>query len=134
MKVQVAPPEHHGWFVSRTGYAIALDFKAIEAVDSDGVVRAMVGWDHLTPSAAQIHFALDYPTAGRHLIRPAFEIPFTQGARQLLFGVVADSGGRQLSVALGLGFRETHRIVDGWRPGEDLVIVEMKRSECRWIQ
>ncbi len=93
----------------------------------------MVGYDGWLPNACAIHVAIEEPMAGRRLVRPAFGIPFLEMGLGLVLGWVLSTNTRALRLDLHLGFRETHRIRDGWRPGVDLVLLEMRREECRWI-
>lgn len=107
--------------------------KAIEAVDGQGRVRGRIGYNDWTPSSVRMHVALDGVAASRALLRPAFQYPFLQCGRRVVWGLVPD-GSPSLRLALHAGFREAHRIRDGWAPGVDLVHVEMRREDCRWIQ
>jgi RimJ/RimL family protein N-acetyltransferase len=52
----------------------------------------------------------------------------------VLLGVIRASNERSLRLSRKVGFRETHRVADGWQAGEDLIVFEMRREECRWIE
>lgn len=131
--VRAAPRDHYAWLLVRTGYAPTEGFRAIECVDSRGRIRGMVGLDGWTPSAVQMHIALDSPIAARALLRPAFEYPFLEAERKMVFGVLPANRVRAVELALSLGFDEVGRIPDGWSPGVDLVHLVMLKRNCRWI-
>lgn len=120
------------WFQVRTGYVPGPDFRSMVAVGEDGRIRGMVGFDGWTPNSVHMHVALDEPIAARHLLRPAFAEAFS-GGRRLVIGAVRGGNLRSLALALHLGFRKAYVMKDGWAVGEDVVLLEMRRDECRWI-
>lgn len=134
MIVRAAPSDHFPWLVSRVGCAITPAFRAIEAVDVRGNIRGMVGFDLWTANSVQAHMAVDTPIAWRSLLRPAFRYPFLEGGRGLILGIISAANAKSLAMARGLGFHETHRIRDGQSVGVDLVVMEMRREHCRWIE
>lgn len=94
----------------------------------------MVAYDCWTESTVQAHMAVTTPIAWRSLRGPAFDYPFQQCGKLKVLGVIPAHNRKSLRMAESLGFREAYRIEDGWAEGDDLVLVEMRRDECRWIQ
>jgi hypothetical protein len=133
LTVRAAPPEHYGWLCSRLGLSPGWKFRAIEAVDTYGRIQGMVGYENWTESACFMHCAVDNKAAYRRLLHPSFEYPFIEGGRSLVLGLRA-SNHIALNNARVLGFRETYRIKDGWATGEDMVLFEMRKDECRWLR
>lgn len=131
--MRVTTQEARAWLTERTGYVPGGDFRSLVAVDSHGRVRGLVGFDRWTPNAVHMHVALDAPAAGRALLRAAFAEAFSEG-RALARGEVRAGNFRSIALAAHLGFREAHRIRDGWAKGEDMVLFEMRREECRWLK
>lgn len=132
MKVQAAPSEHYPWLASRTGAAaIPAGFRAIECVDSAGRIRGMCGFEGWTPSAVTMSAAVDAPIAVRALMDPAFEYPFLEADRRLVLASSRSDNPKSLRLMKGLGFRQAHRIVDGWSEGVDLVLFEFRRDD--WL-
>lgn len=121
------------WLTERTGYAPCADFRSLVSVDDGGQVVGVVGFDRWTPGAVHMHVALDTPIAARTLLAAAFAEAFAEG-RALALGEVRASNHRSLSLARHLGFREAHRIRNGWDAGEDVVLFEMRREDCRWLK
>jgi hypothetical protein len=127
------PPEHYPWIAKRASLVIGSQFRAIEAIDSNGRVHGAVGYDGWTPGAVCVHVALDHPAALRHLLKPGFRIPFDEFGRKVVLATVLSSNARSLALVTSLGFIESHRIVDGWSEGVDMVLFEMRRGNCRWL-
>lgn len=132
MAVRAATPEECALLTQRTGYAPGGGFRGIVS-EVGGRVVGLVGFDGWTPNAVWMHVAVDSPGACRELLRAAFFYAFFETGRSVALGLVRGGNGRILRLAQHLGFRETGRIRDGWAAGEDVVLLEMRRHECRWI-
>lgn len=133
MIVRPAPIAHFEWLVERTGCAPTDDFRAIEAVDSTGRIRGMVGFDLWTKNSCQAHMATDTPMAWRHLARAAAEYVFGRAGMGMVLGMVSGRNEMSLRTAKRLGFREAHVIREGCASGVDLVLLELRREDCRWL-
>lgn len=125
---------HFGWIQSRTQCALSPTFRAIEAVDDEGNIRGMVGFDGWTQNAAQMHVAIESPGALRALLKPSFSYLFGEAGRSIALGLVPSHNETALRFDKHIGFRETYRVKDGWAPGDDMVLLEMRRDECRWLR
>jgi RimJ/RimL family protein N-acetyltransferase len=132
-RVQAAPRSHYGWLVQRTGCALTSDFRAIEAMDGRGDVRGMVGYCNWTKAAVQLHIAVEAPSVWRALLRPALEYPFVERGQRVLLGLIAASNKRSARFARAVGFRDVARIRDGWDVGEDFVLFQLRREDCRFV-
>lgn len=121
------------WYTARTKCKLTPGARGIKAVDIHGKIWGMVVYDCFTRNGAQVHVALDSPWAARCLLRMAFTYPFVECGFQVLMGLVPALHRKSLVLAKALGFRETHRVCDGWAPGVDLVLLEMRRDECRYL-
>lgn len=122
------------WLHERTGYTLGPEARSVAAVDSAGSARGMVAFDRWTPNAAHVHIALDTPAALRHLLPAACKYLFGQCGRGVALATVRAGNTRSLRLSQRLGFVETHRMRDGWAPGEDVVYLEMRRESCRWME
>lgn len=121
-------------FIAATSYNPTSQFKAIKLVNEEGEIQAMAGYDYWTPNAVQMHIWIQHPEAylSKEFVQEGFGYPFNSG-RNLVIGVTPGDNTRALDFNRKLGFKETHRIKDGWSLGTDMVIQEMRRDECRWI-
>lgn len=124
-----------GWLGARIGiHHFTPGARAIETVDKSGRVVGMIGYDGFTQNSAQIHIALDTPLAWRALSKPAFWYPFHELGLGLLLAMVSSANTRSLELTEHVGFRPTYRIEDGILPGTHIVLFEMRREDCRWLE
>lgn len=133
--VRHAPREHFGYLLGSIGYEPTRLFAAIEAVDSEtGRVRGMIGYDYWTETSVQMHVVLERPSVALTLLRPAFDFAFNHCGKRLAIGLVSSENESALRFDKGIGFRETYRVRDAVRMGVDMVLLEMRRDECRWLK
>ena len=133
MRAVAATQDELRWLESRTGGVLTRGARGIAARDSEGRTRGVVAYDNWTDSAAQCHWALDTPVALRALLPAIFSYPFEASGKLLLLGVVPELNYPSIHLAKRLGMRETHRVRDGWAMGQDLVCLELRREDCRYI-
>lgn len=133
MIVQAAPLAHIPWLLERAKFNASVEIKAIEAVDSAGRIHGMAGFDGWTPNSVVLTIALDNPACLRHMIHAIFNFAFIQTGRGVALATIIGSNTRSIALCRHAGFREVYRVRDGVKPGEDLVLMEMRREECRWI-
>ena len=133
-RVEAASRDDFMWLQQRTSCGMTDGFKAIKCVDGSGRIRGMVGYDGWTENAVQCHMAVDSPMAWRAMAAPAFEYPFQQAGKRVILGLIPASNAPSVKLAKRLGLRETYRVRDGWAQGVDLIVFEMRRDECRWLQ
>lgn len=128
MIVRAATPADFAWFNERTGYVLPANARGL-AVGAPP--RAMVAFDGWKPNSACAHVAIEAPGACRQLLTEAFRYAFA--AVGVLVAMIRANNRRSIRLARHLGFTEQHRIRDGWQVGEDLLVLEMRRAECRWL-
>jgi RimJ/RimL family protein N-acetyltransferase len=129
-----AQPNDFAWLVERTQCAPTAGFRAIKAVDESGRIRGMVGYDGWTENAVTCHMAVDTPVAWRALVPAVFEYPFEQLGRGIMLGVIPAHNVRSWHLAGRFGFELTHRVRDGWAKDDDLLILELRRERCRYLE
>ena len=132
MSVRAARPEEFAYLTERTGYVPGSGFRAI-VQEVRGRVVGLVGFDGWTPGAVWMHVTTEAPGACRGLLREAFRYAFEQAGRSVALGMVRASNAPSLRLAARLGFRECGRLRDAWADGEDVVLLELRRADCRWI-
>ena len=129
-----APREMHGWLAQRARVTAGPTFHAIAAIDDNGGIAGMVGFDGWLPNACSMHVALEDPHAFWTLVRPAFGIPFDHYGFACVVAPVVSTNKRSLRFVKGLGFREKASFRDAFGRGVDLVLFEMRREHCRWLR
>lgn len=120
------------WLIERVGCFLTPAAKGVKVVDGSGATKALAVFDRWTYNCAEAHIAVDEPMALRTLCREAFPWYFAQ--RGVLLGIVRASNTKALKLDFHLGFKEQTRVTDGMDRGEDLVILRMRREECRWMK
>jgi RimJ/RimL family protein N-acetyltransferase len=123
-----------GWLERQAKCSLSARAVGVAAVDESGGIHGMVAFDDVTRGSCEVHIALKSPAAFRTLAGDVFRRAFeTLGVRVVLGTVPADNQ-RGRRIARHLGFKETHRVRDGWAEGVDLVIHELRREDCtRWL-
>jgi L-amino acid N-acyltransferase YncA len=132
-RYQVRATTDFEWLQRRTDCAVTSDFSAIEALDAYGRTRGMVGYCGWTENSVQMHMAVTAPSVWRALLRPSLEYPFAQVGVGVCLGIIPSSNVKSLRFAGAVGFEEKYRIRDGWDVGEDLVLLEMRKEDCRFL-
>ena len=134
MRVDACTKDELGWIVAETSCALSPGATGIKATDSEGRIRGMVAYDCWTPNAVTAHMAVDTPIAWRSLIPACFEYPFIQCDRRLLLGVIPSDNTKSWGLAKHLGFTVKHAVRDGWASGVDLLLLELRREDCRFLR
>ena len=129
-----APREMLPWLAERAKISESPSLQAIAAINDDGEIAGMVGYDGWLPGGCQMHVALDDPRALLTLRHVAFGIPFEQIGLAFVVAPVASNNLRALDFDKRLGFREKTRFADAFGRGVDLVLLEMRREHCKWIR
>lgn len=128
----IAATRDMGFLKARSRAALTPDARAIAYLDAKGDTQAMLVFDRWTPASAEVHMASDNPVALYRLIRPAAQWAFVQAGLTSLTGVMRSSNSRGIRFAKRAGFREVWRQSHGWNDAEDMVVLEMRREDCRW--
>lgn len=126
-----APPEHFVWLQERTGCVLTSDFRALEVLSGERIL-GMVGYCNWTPGAVESHMAVETPIAWRSLLPHVFAYPFE--TRITMLAVIPSHNSHSLKLTRHFGFRETHRVRDGWAQNDDLILLELRREECRFLK
>ncbi|HET6922755.1 MAG TPA: GNAT family protein [Anaeromyxobacteraceae bacterium] len=131
-EVRAAPPVHRAWLEARIGRHIDPEsFRGVEAVDENGRVVAMAGFEFWTESGAGVHVASDdhaLRRLGAEPVEAVLRYAFETTGRKVLWALVAEDNSAVRRLAARNGFRETGRVRDGYAPGVDLVLLVLHRE------
>jgi RimJ/RimL family protein N-acetyltransferase len=117
------------WLEKRAGCAWSTDSRAI-GLERDRKLVAAVGYNGFQGGCCQMHVAIEQ--MNRAFLKAAFHWPFERWGLNAVIGLVTEGNTAALRFDLNLGFREVYRVKDGGR-GEDLIVLEMRREDCRFI-
>lgn len=97
-------------------------------------VAIAVGYNCFIGKTCCMHTVIHRPEKmTRAIVREAFEFPFQVAGCVAVLALVDSTNEAALKFDTHLGFREVHRIEGGGLDG-DLVVLQMLRSECRWLR
>lgn len=133
--ISAATAQEIAYFCSLINYYPTSNFRAIKLVKS-GRVLAVTGYDYWTPNCVEMHIWIQSPKAfwSRKFIQECFRYPFEICNRGIVIGVTPGDNRRALEFNRRVGFKEVHRVKDGWSLGTDVVIQEMRKEHCRWLK
>lgn len=95
---------------------------------------AVSAFDNWTENSVFMHVWSVGPRAWSRLyLQEIFRYVFDFCKKGVAIAVTQGDNAATLEFCRRVGFTESHRIKDGWKLGTDLVILEMRRNECRWI-
>jgi len=138
--VIVLPQSQQQWqamatFLQRgAGVAPGADLRVIGWVSDDRLV-IVVGFNGFIGKLASIHmaFAPDWHFTPRVLLDVVFGHAFNEAGREMLLGIVSSKNAKAMRMDLHLGFREIYRLPGMHDEGADLVVLAMKKDECRYL-
>lgn len=112
------------------------DLVCIGNVNADGQLLGVVGYNHIVPGGScQMHVAGVRPNwIDREFLRVAFDYPFNRLGVSVIIGPVSSANHQAMRFDQHLGFAELTRVPDGYGPGEDIVILTMRRDQCRYLE
>lgn len=132
MIARAATQESLIWLEEHSAAVLTRFATGVEVRDERGNIRGVVGFDDAAPSSIRAHMAVDTPMAWRTLLAAALDYAFLQLNKSVLVGTIPAANRRSIRFAKHVGLRETYRIRDGWAPGEDLVVLEMRKEQ--WLR
>lgn len=127
----MASPASLGWIEEKLGLFLTRNARGIAAWRG-GKLLGVVAYDQWSGNSVTAHMAVDEPIAWRRLLPHVFREPFK--TRGVLLGVIAEGNKPSRTLVHRFGFKETHRIKDAVKPGEALIVYEMRREDCRFLE
>lgn len=127
--------------VTWQGNAIAAACGAIFNPEVDAVIarsendRLLGGviYQKFTGASIRMHMAsFDPHSMCRDLLWTVFHYPFIQLGCKVVLGEIPSLNIKSLDIATKLGFKEVSRVKDIF-PAGDLVMMAMRREDCRWL-
>jgi len=110
------------------------DFQAFASLSEfDNAVLGAVAFNGFWGHVCSMHVAGTGRWLSRTLIWRSFDYPFRQLDMRAVMAPVAASNTRSLKFVQRMGFREIHRVKDGWDTGDDLIVLQMLREDCHWL-
>jgi hypothetical protein len=102
--------------------------------ERDGKIVGVVMFDNWSYSAAQVHIKIEDPLVFKHGMH--YEVcryVFLHAGREQMIGLVPANNKKALKLDKHFGFKEIFRLEDGYKVGEDMVIMRMTKDECQYL-
>ena len=102
--------------------------------EKDGKLIAVVGYNNLAQNSCQIHVAsTDVYWLNKDLLFAIFDYPFNKLKVKVILAPIYKDNYKSLNLCRKLGFEQVADIPYG-HPEGDLILVAMKRNQCKWLQ
>ena len=102
--------------------------------EKDGKLIAVVGYNSFIPNSCQIHVATtDVYWLNKELLFAIFDYPFNKLEVKVIIAPIYKGNVKSLNLCRKLGFEQVADIPYG-HPEGDLIVVTMKRNQCKWLQ
>ena len=102
--------------------------------EKDGELIAVVGYNNFAPNSCQIHVATtDVYWLNKELLFAIFDYPFNKLEVKVILAPIYKGNTKSLNLCRKLGFKQVGDIPYG-HPEGDLIVVAMKRNQCKWLQ
>ena len=100
----------------------------------DGALVAALIFDSFSYNSCHAHVVIKDPLVIRAgLLYWAFNYAYNIRGVNLVTGLTPADNTEALRFARKVGFKEVYRVPEGYKPGVDYVLQEMRKDECRWL-
>jgi RimJ/RimL family protein N-acetyltransferase len=99
-------------------------------------LEIVVGFSGFMGKVCQIHIAMrpEFHFSPKRMLEETFRYAFNDCERELLIGIVNSENEKAMKYDEHLGFKELYRIPQMHDNGGDIVVLGMKKSECRYLK
>lgn len=123
------------WVQTRLDLVYSTNMKGIIAEDENGVRVAAAMFDGWHDNSVCVHQVIENPLILRHgFYEQVAEYVFVTCDRGIMYGLIPSSNKKALKLDANIGFVEKTRLKDAIRPGEDMVIMELRKENCRFLR
>lgn len=126
--------EDKEWVSSHLSIPGVSDMNGIVAMTGEWPAAACIlhNW---TYNSVMAHIVILKPIVLKHgFIQEVMEYVFNTCGRKIILGSVPSENLKALAFDTHIGFKEVHRVKDGFKDGSDIVLIELRKEDCRWIK
>lgn len=121
------------WVYNRTGGTFPENICTALGLAEDGKIVAGVVYEGFNGASVKTHIAIDEKTyLTKEFLKAIFEYPFNQLKVNKLIGIVDATNTRAVSLNKKLGFT-IEGVIEGASSTGDLLIMTMRRDQCRYL-
>lgn len=134
MKFVPSTEEDIQWFAERAD-ELDDDAKGITAIDNKGDIAGVCAFDRWTQTSAHMNIAIDNPLCLKnyYFIYEVMNYAFITADRLTLIANIKSNNVKSLRFTEHIGFKYLITIDDGYSKGVGIVIYELRRDHCKWI-
>ena len=112
------------------------DLKTLLWYSKRGTIDWVVGYNAWIGTTVQMHVACvgEYKYTPKALLKAGFDYPFNRCGVRIIFGIVNSLNDNVLNYDIKLGFKEKMRWKGMHDDGGDLILLEMQKENCKWIE
>lgn len=127
---------HWIWYTSRIPTNWSENMGGIVVIDTDtGTPQAAALYEDWSATSCVMSVIIDNPMVLRHgFLETAFHFVFNTSGRIKAFARIASKNKRSLNFVKKLGFTQVAVLEDGCELGNDWIIFELKKEDCRYIE
>lgn len=129
-------PTDWGWAQQYLPLLRVEDTCGMTAVDMDtNETVGMVIFDNFMYNSAQAHIILVTPMVLKYgFLEEAFEMLFEGFGKDYMYGFVREDNDKALKLNKHLGFVDKTRVIDGYGPGCDYIMMELHKDACPYYR
>lgn len=121
------------WLCERIGYMPTPWMRCIGSITPKNKILGVVGFDAWNGASCEMHVAGEGNWVTRDLLYATFDYAFNVAKLKVVIGMVPSTNKKAIRFDKHVGFEEVARIKNGTSDG-DLVIMQMRRENCRYLE
>jgi len=126
--------EHWDDLNSDLRHKLREDMTGFVGVDETGSILCAAIFDNWTSTSVQVHQVIRNPFVIRHgFFAEVSKYVYVTCDRAIMYGLVRASNKKALKLDLNIGFTEVARLKDAVMFGEDMVILELRKEDCKFL-
>jgi len=128
--------KHWNWFKDRAPTVLTEDLGGFIVIDDDtGTPQAAYVLSDWTATSCVLSVVVNNPLALRHgIMEVAADFVFNVSDRLKIIARVSSGNKKSLKFTRSAGFVELFRIKDGFDIGEDIILFELTKENCRFLK
>lgn len=122
-----------GWISDKLGGEAPFDTQCI-GIDVDGEVKAVVSYSNFAGKSCNFSMVGEGKNwMNKDFLWAMFDYPFNKLGLKVILATISGNNDKSLNMCRKLGFQKVVQIADAHKDG-DLVIFEMRKDGCKWLQ
>lgn len=122
------------WVAERVGRSTPWTDAAALGLEKDGELVAGIVIDGYVPNArGSMHCAIERKGMNKDFLYACFDYAFNFLNLKVLLNPVSENNPASMRFTEHIGFKEISRIPEAWDGKETLVLYQLSKADCKWI-